>query len=269
MLQGMGKSDVISIGETKMDYVVFGKGTKPLVMIPGLSDGLKTVKGQEKALAMYYKAFAKEFRVYVFSRKEQMPEKYTTREMAADLMTAMEKLGIKNPCVVGISQGGMIAQYLAIDYPERVKKLVIGVSISKQNETIQKVVKSWMQLAAANNYKALIIDTMRKTFTEKGVRKYKPFFPIISRIGKPANFDRFMIQAKACLEHNAYEELDRIQCPTLVIGGDSDQVVGKNTSEEIAQKMKGCKLVIYKGLGHGAYEETKDFNRQVMDFLME
>lgn len=57
---------------------------------------------------------------------------------------------------------------------------------------------------------------------------------LITKIGRPESLDRFIIQAHACLNHNAYKELNRISCPTLVIGGDSDKVVGENTSEEMA-----------------------------------
>ena len=56
------------------------------------------------------------------------------------------------------------------------------------------------------------------------------------------------------MRHNAYNELDRIKCETLVIGGDSDKIVGKNSLEEIAERIPGSKLVILKGLGHMAYE---------------
>ncbi|MFY9533568.1 MAG: hypothetical protein WAQ55_06080 [Clostridium sp.] len=52
-----------------------------------------------------------------------------------------------------------------------------------------------------------------------------------------------------------------------MIGGDSDKVVGKNSSEEIAERIPYSKLIILKGLGHMAYEEAKDFNRQVLSFL--
>jgi len=257
----------IHIGEIDMDYVVFGPVKKPFVIIPGLSDGLKTVKGQGLALASYYKSFAKEFKIYVFSRKNALEQGYSTRDMAKEQKLAMEKLGIKEAYIMGVSQGGMISQYLAIDYPEMVKKLVIGVSISKPNETIKKVVYSWIEMAKSNDYKTLIIDTMEKTFTEKHIKKYRPFFPILSRIGKPKDFSRFIIQANACINHNAFNELNKITCPTLVIGGDSDKVVGENTSEEMAEKIARSKLVIYKGLGHGAYEETKEFNKEVMEFL--
>lgn len=261
----------VKIGNTDMDYVVFGQGQKPLIILPGLGDGLKTVKGQLQArvLAKYYKQFAKDFKIYIFSRKNQLREGYSTREMARDQKLVMEKIGLQNADVMGVSQGGMIAQYLAIDYPDLIKKLIIGVSVSRQNETIQQVVKSWIGMAEFNDYKSLTIDTMEKTFSEKHLKKYRVFYPIISRMGKPKSFDRFLIQAEACLHHNAYEELKQIKCPTLIIGGDSDKVVGKNSSEEMTKKIENSKLVVYKGLGHGAYEETKDFNRQVINFLLD
>lgn len=260
----------VKIGQLDMDFVVFGQGKKPLIILPGLGDGLKTVQGQLQAwlLANYYKQFGKEFKIYIFSRKNQLTEGYSIREMARDQRAVMEKLGVKDAYVMGVSQGGMIAQFLAIDHPELVKKLIIGVSVSRQNETIQRVVKSWIHLAESNDYKALTIDTMGKTFSERHLKKYRVFYPIISRMGKPKSFSRFLIQAHACLSHNAYEELGQIKCPTLVIGGDSDRVVGKNSSEEMAEKIPNSKLVVYKGLGHGAYEETKDFNRQVIIFLL-
>lgn len=258
----------IKIGETDMDYVAFGWGQKPFVILPGLSDGLRTVKGQAITLAFYYRQFTNDFRVYLFSRKNQIEKGYTTKDMARDQKMVLEKLGLENPYVMGVSQGGMIAQHLAIDYPEIVDKLIIGVSVSRQNSTIQTVVKSWTQMAKLNDYKTLTIDTMEKTFTDKYLKRYRPFYPIISRLSKPKSFNRFLIQAEACLTHKAYNDLDKIQCPTLVIGGDSDNVVGKNTSEEMADRIKDSKLVVYKGLGHGAYEETKDFNQQIEKFLL-
>lgn len=259
----------VTIGETDMDYVVFGKGQQPFVILPGLSDGLKTVRGQATLLANYYKQLARDFRIYIFSRKNNIEKVYTTREMASDQYIVMKELGIDKAYVMGVSQGGMIAQYLAIDYPDVVEKLVIGVSVSRQNPTIQSVVSNWMHMAERNDYKALIIDTMEKTFTEKHLRKYRPLYPIISRIGKPRSFTRFLIQAEACMGHDAYSELDRIKCPTLVIGGDSDNVVGRNSSEEMAERIKDSTLIVYEGLGHGAYEETKDFNLQVGRFLLD
>lgn len=262
------KEGKVKIGKTDMDYVTFGNGENILILIPGLGDGFRTIKGTQLLFARKYKIFAKRYRVYVFSRKNHIEDGYSTRDMAEDQKKAMESLGIKKASILGISQGGMIAQYLAIDNPEIVDKLIIGVSISKQNDNMQKVIKNWIILAKNNDYKKLVIDTIEKTFTEHKLKKYRMFYPILTRIGKPKDFNRFIIQANSCLNHNAYDELDKIKCPTLVIGGDRDSVVGENASEDMAERINRSKLVLYKGLGHGAYDETKDFNLQVLKFLI-
>ena len=127
------KEGSIKIDNTTMDYVVFGKGTKPFVIIPGLS--LKRVKGAGHSLAYMYQMFAKDYRVYVFDRKEKIQEGYTVKEIAEDTAYVMKVLGISGAYVFGVSQGGMIAQYLAMDYPELVEKLVLGVTLSRHNET--------------------------------------------------------------------------------------------------------------------------------------
>lgn len=259
----------LKIGNTDMYYVSFGKGDKPFVIIPGLSDGITTVHNKQRLLSSYYKLFAKDFRVYVFSRKNNMPEGYTTKDMAADLKNAFDELGISKTSIMGISQGGMICQHLAIDYPEVIDKLILGVTISKPNETILDVVGSWIKLVEAKKYKEFAIDTIEKTYTEKTQKKYKPMYSIIARVNTPKDNTRFFIQANACITHNAYDNLNKIKCPTLVLGGKEDKVVGKNTSEEIAEQIEGSKVIMYDGLGHGAYEESKDFNKQALDFIKE
>ena len=116
----------IKIGDTDMDYISFGNGNKSLVIIPGLGDALKTVKGSAVTFALMYKLFAKDYKVYVFSRKNKLKQDCSTRDMATDLADVMNQLNITKAFVLGVSQGGMIAQYLAIDYPELVEKLVLA-----------------------------------------------------------------------------------------------------------------------------------------------
>ena len=122
---------VIKIDDTDMDYICFGNGDKNLVMIPGLGDGLITVKGTAIPFAFMYKEFAKDYRIYVFSRKNKIEEGYSTKDMAIDLAEAMKKIGINKSSIIGVSQGGMIAQHLAINYPNLVDKLVLVVTVAK------------------------------------------------------------------------------------------------------------------------------------------
>lgn len=261
------KGGVVALGDAEMDYISFGSGNKVLVIIPGLGDGLKTVKGTALPFAMAYRAYAKKYKVYVFSRKNKLNVGYSTRDMAKDQAKAMGKLGIARADIMGVSQGGMVAQYLAIDHPERVNKLVLAVTLSRQNKTVQKVVRSWIEMAEHQDYKQLIMDTAEKSYSERYLKSHRLIYPLMGNLGKPKDFGRFLIQANACLNHNAYDELNQIACPTLIIGGESDKIVGTAASAEIASRITGSELFIYHGLGHAAYEEAKDFNARVLNFL--
>ena len=261
------KNGTLKIDDTDMDYISFGKGKKILVMIPGLGDGLKTAKGMAIPFAILYRCFAKDYTVYVFSRKNRLQEGYTTRDMAKDLHRAMAELGIERADIVGVSQGGMIAQYLAIDFPEMINKLVLVVTLARQNEIIQSVITSWIEMAHQKDYKGIMVDTAEKSYTEKRWKQYRPFYSILGNVGKPKDFSRFLIMAKACIKHDSYDELGKITVPTLVIGADCDRIVGGKASEEIAERIKGSELKMYQGFGHGVYEEAKDFNQVVLEYL--
>ena len=258
----------ITLSGSTTDYVVFGKGRTPLLIIPGLSDGLKTVKGTGLMLWFIYRFLAGDFRVYVISRKNELKPGYTTREMAADLAQAMGQLGIAPANVIGISQGGMIAQWLAIDYPEKIIKLAIVISVSRQNDTTQQVLGNWVTLAGDERYDELAVDMMEKSHTEKYLRRVRPFYWLIKKMSRPKSQQRFLIQAEACLTHDAYADLSKINSPTFVIGGGVDHIVGgAEVQQDLADAIKNSTLHIYPDLGHGAYAEAKDFGERIYTFF--
>ncbi len=250
-----------------MDYVSIGKGKKTLVVIPGLGDSLKTVKGTSFLLWLKFFVFVKDYRILIFSRKNHIEEGYSIKDMAADQAKVMKTLGINKAYLMGISQGGMISQQLTLDYPELVEKLVLCITLCKPNEVMIPVITNWIRLAKNNDYKSLFIDIAEKTYKVRHVKSYKPFYPIFALLGKPENLERFTIQAKACLKHNTYDELYKIKCPTLVIGGGSDKIVGGNSSTEIASRIPNSKLKVYESYGHGANEEVIDFYPYILRFL--
>lgn len=250
----------------QIDYITFGKGPKSLIMIQGLNT--RGIKGAAVSLAYMYRMFAREYKVYLFDRRPEVQEGITVRDMASDIAMAMDMLGITNADVFGVSQGGMIAQYLAIDRPDLINKLVLAVTLSKNNAVVTATVENWITLAKQGTIKQLVMDMAEKMYSKAYVKRYKPFLPLLTILQKPKDIPRFVILAKACLTCNAYEELEKIQCPVFVIGGGKDQVVGGTASEEIAKKLD-CKIYMYEELGHAAYEEAKDFNKRVYDFLEE
>lgn len=259
----------LKIENTEMDYIVFGKGTKPLIMIPGLGEGLKTVKGTAVPFAMMYRSIAKEYRVYCFSRRNILPQGFTTRDMAEDLYYAMQELGIEKAMVLGVSLGGMIVEQLAIHHPEVVEKLILTVTIARQNDIVQQMIGKWMDYAKEGKYKEIMIDTAENSYTENYLKKSRWMYGLLGNVGKPKSFERFLIMAEAGKNHDVYEELEKIACPTLVLGGRQDKIVGGFSSEELATQIPGCELYIYEDYGHGLYEEAKDFVPRVLEFFGE
>ena len=263
------KNGTLEIGGATMDYIRFGAGERVLVMLPGLGDSLRSMKGMALPMAFMYRKFAKDFTVYIFSRKNALPEGYTIRDMAGDQAEVMNRLCIPKADIFGVSMGGMIAQYLAIDYPEKVNKLILTVTSAKPNRILTESVEEWVSCAKRGDHTALMDSNLLRIYSEGYYRKNKWMVPIMGKLTKPKSYDRFYVQADACLTHDAYERLHQIQATTLVIGGEKDLSLGGDASKEIAAKIPGAQLKMYAQWGHGLYEEAKDFNQVVLNFLLQ
>ena len=249
------------------EYIRFGTGKNVLVMLPGLGDGLRSMKGTAFPMALMYRMFAKDYTVYAFGRKMHLSAGYTTRDMARDLYEAMEALGIVKADIFGVSMGGMIAQYFAIDYPEKVGKLILTVTSAKPNPILEESIEEWVGCAKRNDHRALMDSNLKRIYSDKYYRQNKWMIPLIGALTKPKSYDRFYIQAEACLNPTAYDELHHIQAPTLVVGGEQDLSLGGDASREIAAVIPNAQLHMYPHWGHGLYEEAGDFNGLILNFL--
>ena len=258
------KEGILDFGEGKCRYISFGRGVVPLIMLQGLNT--RGIKGAGASLALMYGCFAKKFRVYLFDRSEELADDVTIECISNDVAAAMDTLNIKNAFVLGVSMGGMVAQQLALSRPDLVKSMVLAVTASQTNPTIEKVIFRWIDLTREDKFKELVIDMAEKMYSDKYLKKYKPFLPILTILQKPKDKERFIKLAKACLTASTYENLEKVHCPTLVIGGEDDKIVTADASREIAEKLK-CELHIYTQLGHAAYEEARDFNSRVYRFF--
>ena len=261
------KGKTLYFNEKSMDYVTFGKGKDPMVIIPGLGDGLQTVKGMAMPFLITYRILAKRYKIYVFSRINELRQGYTTRDMAADVAEAMEVLNITNAHVMGISQGGMIAQWLAADFPEKVQKLILAVTTAKPSQLARERIEHWQKLSQSGNFKHLMLDIAKHSYTQKSYQKWRLLYNIMGRLGRIKDENRIAIQSQSCLEHNSLEVLKEIHCPTLILGALEDDVVGVDGSKELAKAISGCQLLILKHSGHALYEENKVFQEAVCEFL--
>ncbi|MEX0998454.1 MAG: alpha/beta fold hydrolase, partial [Thermodesulfobacteriota bacterium] len=126
------------VNGVKLYYEVHGEGD-PVILICGLGSQLQS-------WATQVPIYSKHFKVIVFdnrgSGKSDKPEeKYLTSDMADDTAALMEELGIESAHIVGKSMGGMIAQWLAIKYPKKVQKLVLGCSSASRDEVGNEILR--------------------------------------------------------------------------------------------------------------------------------
>ena len=263
----MIKNGILKLPDWEMEYICFGNGKKILIMLPGLGDGLRTMKGTALPMSVLYRQFTKEYTVYAFSRRSLIPVGHTTRDMAKDQKLAMDALGIEKADVIGVSMGGMIAQWLAADYPETVGKLVLVVTAEKTNDLMKAALNQWIWQAKDGDHTALMDSNLRKIYSEHYYRQNKWMVPILGKLTKPKSYERFLVQADACLTHNTEAVLASIPAQTLVIGGQKDMVLGAEPSMTIAQQIPNAQLMLYPQWGHGLYEEEKTFNATVLTFL--
>ena len=189
----------------------------------------------------------------------------------------MKKLNIDKVDVVGVSQGGMIAQLLAINYPDIVDKLVLVATTSRNNPTTNKVIDRWIVLAENGKLQELQKNMIETVYSKGYIAKNKWLSILVQILFKPKldQLDRFIVLARSCLKFDVFDKLDKIQAKTLVIGAALDQVIPVGFSNELAKRkylhiktrQKYCQKLIFEKSGHAVHQEVSDFNRTVLNFL--
>ena len=261
------RSSVVELDHGRMDYVCFGQGKRNLIVLPGLSDGMTTVRGKALFLAKPYRPYFNDYTVYMFSRERELTNGKTIEAMAADQAMALKKLGLNKVSLLGVSQGGMIALSLALQYPELVNQLILAVTSARSNPLIEARLSTWIRYAHINSHKQLMIDTAEHSYSPAYLAEYRRFYPLLGLIGKPKSYNRFLINAESILHFDCSAQLSSVACPTLIIGGELDDVVGVTESYFLHEQIPGSELYIYSGLGHALYEEAPDFYQRVFSFL--
>lgn len=254
----------VRINDNEIDYFSFGSGKRNMVIIPGLS--LKSVTLSADTIAQSYSMFCDEYTVYVFDRARHLSEGYTVENMADDTAQAMQELGVEDAYIFGASQGGMIAQIIAIKYPSLVAKLVLGSTASRLNDTARNNIEKWISLAEKRDAVALNHSIFTLLYSKEMLDSLGDTLYELEKDGTDEDMARFVIMAGACMDFDVYDSLSKIKCDTLVIGALNDQVLTGDASVEIAQKMN-CELFMYDG-GHAIYDEAVDYKSRIYNFFI-
>ena len=183
---------------------------------------------------------------------------YSLQDMADDALGVMDALDIGNAHVVGVSMGGMIAQWLALAAPGRVLSLASVMSSSGARGlpgATDKVTRALMSRPANKSLQAEVDHTVR-LFTIIGSPGYPmPDAELRARVAAstarsyhPQGFGRQMVAIVA--DAQRAHALARLAVPTLVVHGRADPLVPFACGEDTARRIPGATLAGIDGMGH-------------------
>lgn len=253
----------------EMNYFRFGSGEKIMVILPGLS--VQSVMGSADAVAEAYSCFADDFTVYLFDRREDLPDIYSIEDMAEDTIEAMKALGLDDVYLFGASQGGMIALSIAIKAPSLVCRLALGSTCASAEDIQTGVLTEWIDLASSGDREALQLAFGRALYPEEVYSAYEDVFREMAKGITDGDLERFVILAKGIGGFDVTGELNKISCPVLAIGSNDDMVLGPEGTLRIAQILKDKKdfsLYMYDGYGHASFDTAPDYKERLMEFFL-
>ena len=251
-----------------MDFFRFGRGERTLVILPGIS--VQSVMGAADAVAEAYRSLEDTFTVFVFDRRRELPEVYPISEMARDTAAAFKTLGLKNVCLFGASQGGMIALSLAIEHPELVGRMALGSTSAHVLPEQFRVVEGWIELAKRGDKKGLYQAFGRDIYPPAVFDQWSDALLAAAETTTDRDLERFVILAEGTRGFDVSGELHRILCPVMTIGVYEDKVLDSDATMEIAEKLdfrEGFRLYMYAGFGHAAFDTAPDYRERLLHFF--
>ena len=252
-------------GDFTMDFFRFGCGKAPLVILPGLS--VDSVMRYAQSVANAYQLLAKDFTVFVFDRRKDLPAGYAVRDMARDTAAALAALDLSRACVFGASQGGMIAMQLALDHPEMVQKLALGSTSARVEPPQFRTIARWIALAKAGDAAALYRAFGEALYPADFFRRLQPLLEETAKTVTEGDLCRFAALAGAAEGFDVLDALGQLACPVLVLGAEDDRVLGGEASRAIARAVPRAELFMYDGFGHAAYDLAPDYKERLLRFF--
>ena len=264
-----------TIGEIEIYYEIHGPPEAPPLVLIGGWASYRWIWFRQ------IPTFKKKYRCVVFDnrgagRSSKPDYPYTIEMFAKDTIGLMDVLEIKSAHILGISMGGLIAQQIAISYPERVRGLIIVSSHFGGPNQIRMDDRT-MALLVALPTETISIEQAREmryraTFSPQFLQENRSVIEQIDGWAEkyPTPLYAQVNQSAATSAFNAETELKQIIAPTLILHGDQDKAVPTENGKLIAERIPKSKLVVLKGASHFCIiEKHEEFNNEVMNFIDE
>jgi pimeloyl-ACP methyl ester carboxylesterase len=265
---------VAKIGDANIEYYVEGAGP-PLLMIMGFA-GMASAWGEP-----FLSLLRERFTTIRLSNRgaglSDMPTDtpVTVRLMADDAAGLLEELGIRSAHVFGVSMGGMIAQELALNHPQRVRGAVLGCTNCGQPHSVMaqpEVIARMSQLTSLVSQPTpeLVNEFWRVAVTPEFVESRPDFLAAIAAEGMktPPSLPALARQFAAIKGFSTHDRLPEMAAPTLVVHGDRDVLVPPGNAEILHQRIPGSRLRIIEGAGHMfVWEKPEESTAAIAEFL--
>jgi pimeloyl-ACP methyl ester carboxylesterase len=199
----------------------------------------------------------------------------TIEEMARDAVTFIRALGFDQVDLFGFSMGGMIAQVIAQQEPQLVRKMILAGTGPAGGEGIEKVTR----ISYLDTARGLLTRQDPKQFlfftrTPNGRRAGKEFLARLEERtddrDKAISIGSFRAQLKAIHRwgQQTPANLASIHQPALVMNGESDKMVPTKNTVDLDRRLPNSQLVVYPDAGHGGvFQFHEDFVKRALEFL--
>ncbi len=260
---------VAKIGSHSLYYEMIGQG-HPLVMIRGVGSNVDHWYEQVPALS-------KKFQLLVFdnrgiARSSDPGGPFSIGDMAADTIALMDAVGFSKAHVLGYSMGGMIAQEMALNHPQKVMGLILvatdcGISLRiKAQPEATKLFSEMIRLGTNEAKIAAAHCLFAKQTFEKNPQVIQRYAEVSQRF--PASQKMLAKQWAAVTQHDACERLPHISSPTLTITGVEDVLIPPQNAAVLAERIPEAQMISIDGGGHLLLiEQPRQFNTAVINFL--
>ena len=276
----------VKVNDIQMYYELKGEGF-PLVMIQGLGGNLE---GWNPRLV---EELSKHFKLILFDnrgagRTDLSKREYTMRLFADDTAGLMNALGIPKAHILGMSMGGMIAQELAINHPQKVFKLILCSTSSQSSyskegsrvleamsrSSIEELTKLILSFSFTLDYpQDLLKQNPVVVFgpTSEFVKENPDSARLLLQQGTkhPTSQEGFRHQYDAVLGFNTQARLQQIKVPTLVLQGKKDRLVPPENGSILAKAIPNAKLVYLENSAHLLVEEMEEMLKVITEFLLQ
>jgi pimeloyl-ACP methyl ester carboxylesterase len=223
---------------------------------------------------------SRSFRVIAFDNRDtggssRLPWPYPVAHMAQDAVAVLDATGEIRAHVYGISLGSLVAQELALRHPDRVEALVLGASsaggFAAYKPAPSSHAQTYLVRAGTMGAEEAQWAAVPYTYAER-TRRLHPeriVADVTHRAGSPPEALAYLHQAAAVAAHDAYERLNQMVPPTLVVHGEQDVFVPPANALVLAERIPGAQLRLWPDAAHMYPIDEPRADREIAQFLLD